>query len=252
MSKKIRIFAGPNGSGKTSLFDRIHKHYHYNVGIFVNPDNIELIIKKSGELQFSDFKIQVTQEELNDFFINSSLTLKAGVDISNTFDVINNVFVLKKKSRNSYLAAILSEFIRQKLLDTDNTFSTETVMSDPSKIELIILAKEKGFKVYLYYITTDDVRINIERVNSRVLGGGHSVPENKIKKRYKKSLDLLYTGAKNSDKAFLVDSTELPIRLIAEVTNGEVNVNQSTTIPNWYIQNIEDKILSFRKKSNKY
>lgn len=248
MSKKIRIFAGPNGSGKTSLFTRIHEYYHYNIGIFVNPDIIESEIKKNSKLRFSDFNIQVTNIELVDFFSHSTLTKKAGIDISNAFEVIENVFYIKEESLNSYLAAILSEFIRQNLLLSNSTFSTETVMSDPSKIQLIKTARENGFIVYLYYITTDDVRINIERVNSRVQGGGHSVPEDKIKERYKRSLNLLYDAIKESDKVFLVDSTELPIRLIAEVTESKVSI-KCEDIPNWYIQNIENKIL--RNRNNK-
>lgn len=246
MSKKIRIFAGPNGSGKTSLFNRIAEYYHYNIGIFVNPDIIEFKIKNDGKLLFSDFKMEVADSELNDFFLHSSLAKKTKVDFLDSFDVHHNTFVLKGKLYNSYLAAILSEFIRQKLLLLDITFSTETVMSDPSKIELIKEAKKKGFKVYLYYVTTDDVRINIERVKSRVLAGGHDVPTEKIIDRYQRSLDLLYEAIIYSDRVFLVDSTELPIRLIAEVTEGNLSI-KSNTLPNWYIQNIEEKILKRRK-----
>ena len=114
-------------------------------------------------------------------------------------------------------------------------------MSDYSKIELIKTAKEKGFKVYLYYVTTDDVIINLQRVKSRVLDGGHSVSEVKIKERYIRSLGYLYEAVKNSDRAYLVDSTELPFRLIAEVREGNVSIKQKE-IPNWYIQNIENKL----------
>ncbi len=245
MSKKIRIFAGPNGSGKTSLFNRIHQHYGYNIGIFINPDIVESVLKENGKLPFSDFKIEVTNEELLDFFRHSTLALRAGIDLNGLFEVKNNIFIIRHETYSSYMAAIISEFIRQKLLNLDDTFSTETVMSDPSKIELIKTAREKGFKVYLYYITTDDVIINVERVKSRVLAGGHSVPLEKIKERYIRSLNLLYEGIKYSDRAFLVDSTELPIRLIAEVSQGNVTV-KSERIPNWYIQNIEAKILENR------
>ncbi len=248
MSKKLRIFAGPNGSGKTTLFNRIQDYYHYNTGIFINPDLIEKKLKGKGELHFSDFKIHATKEELKVFFSESSLAKKAQISVANTFEVSENSVIVKKDDINSYLAAILSEFIRQKLLLTDNTFSTETVMSDPSKIELIKTAKAKGFKVYLYYITTEDVIINIERVKSRVLSGGHTVPKEKIIKRYEKSLELLYDAVKFSDKVFLVDSTELPSRLVAEVSEGKVTI-KADRIPNWYIHNIEEKLIVKRKNN---
>jgi len=36
---RLRIFAGPNGSGKSTLFESLSKKY--DVGVFVNADNIE-------------------------------------------------------------------------------------------------------------------------------------------------------------------------------------------------------------------
>ena len=37
---RIRVFAGPNGSGKTSLYSVVSKTY--NSGIFINADEIEI------------------------------------------------------------------------------------------------------------------------------------------------------------------------------------------------------------------
>lgn len=96
MSKKIRIFAGPNGSGKTTLFNRIKEHYHYNIGIFVNADSIESQIKSSGKLPFGDFKIEATKAELIDFFYHSTLAKRAEIDLSGSFEVNNNTFLIKK------------------------------------------------------------------------------------------------------------------------------------------------------------
>lgn len=44
---------------------------------------------------------------------------------------------------------------------------------------------------YLYYVATEYVEINIERVKIRVVNGGHPVPEDKIRKRYTGSLGSL-------------------------------------------------------------
>jgi predicted ABC-type ATPase len=67
----------------------------------------------------------------------------------------------------------------------------------------------------------------------------------KIKDRYIRSLDLLYEGIKYSDRVFLIDSTEFPIRLIAEINQGDVAI-KCDRLPNWYIQNVEAKILENR------
>lgn len=69
---------------------------------------------------------------------------------------------------DSYLAADLAEFIRQQLLANDISFTYETVMSHESKLVFIQQAKEKNYRVYVYFVATEDPEINISRVNVRV------------------------------------------------------------------------------------
>jgi predicted ABC-type ATPase len=45
-------------------------------------------------------------------------------------------------------------------------------MSGNDKIELLQRAKQKGFRIYLYYICTDDVIINKDRIFNRIEKGG--------------------------------------------------------------------------------
>ena len=65
---------------------------------------------------------------------------------------------------DSYLAADIAEFIRQELLSNDISFIYETVMSYSDKIDFLRLAIEKGYRVYLYFIATEDPEINISRI----------------------------------------------------------------------------------------
>lgn len=48
--KRLRIFAGPNGSGKTSLYSTFESKY--NPGVFVNADEIELKLRNIDLLIF--------------------------------------------------------------------------------------------------------------------------------------------------------------------------------------------------------
>jgi predicted ABC-type ATPase len=41
----------------------------------------------------------------------------------------------------------------------------------------------------LFFIATDSYKINEERIKIRMLKGGHTVPAEKIKSRYSKSID---------------------------------------------------------------
>ena len=80
-------------------------------------------------------------------------------------------------------------------------------MSHKSKVEFLKRATEKNFKTYLYFICTPDPQINISRVQTRVLKGGHDVPQDKIRNRFYRSLGLLYQAFISSQRAFVIDST---------------------------------------------
>jgi len=97
---RIRVFAGPNGSGKTSLYSVISKTYTF--GIFINADEIEKIIQTKGLIDLSEFGLNVTTKDLEIFnSLNDSQSLfdKAKQE-SYTIDitVAKNFIVNKKKA----------------------------------------------------------------------------------------------------------------------------------------------------------
>lgn len=61
----MRIFEGPNGSGKSTLFDSFSKKY--NAGIFLNADLIEKELANTGYIDLSEFSLNLTQKDLNEF-----------------------------------------------------------------------------------------------------------------------------------------------------------------------------------------
>lgn len=69
---------------------------------------------------------------------------------------IKDNVLYSKESVDSYLAALIAEFFRVQLLCTNASFSFETVMSHPSKIEFLKEAKHQKFKTYMYFICTQD------------------------------------------------------------------------------------------------
>ena len=97
--------------------------------------------------------------------------------------------VLSSNTRiDSYLAADIAEFIRQQLLLNGESFTYETVMSHHGKVSFLQEAIENNYRVYLYFIATEDPDININRVNVRVANHGHYVDSEIIKSRYYRSL----------------------------------------------------------------
>ena len=93
-------------------------------------------------------------------------------------------------------------------------FCFETVMSTDRNLKLLQRAKEKGYFIRCYYILTSDPMINIARVRSRVIDGGHDVPSDKIISRYNRALDLVKDVIAVSDICHIYDnSTEEPLRI---------------------------------------
>jgi predicted ABC-type ATPase len=156
----------------------------------------------------------------------------------------NKIHIDKNAPVNSYIAADIASFIRQKLIEAGVSFSFETVLSHPSKIDLLKQAKEHGYKIYLYYVATDSPIININRVSIRVAKKGHPVAEDIIEKRYYRSLEILLDVIKLSNRAYLFDNSGKYYELVAEITEGKkVSIlDLDKVIPEWFMTYVYDKI----------
>jgi predicted ABC-type ATPase len=108
-------------------------------------------------------------------------------------------------------------------------------MSHPDKVDLFKNARHAGYKTYLYYICTDSAMINQRRVRNRVSEGGHDVPLDKIRSRYKRSLALLPDAINQAHRAYLFDNSEREHRLVAEFEGGRL-VNSWNPAPDWALR----------------
>jgi len=114
------------------------------------------------------------------------------------------------------IAQILARYLRELLISQEKRFSFETVFSHPSNLDIMERAVKKGYKVYLYFVSTESPIINQYRVALRVKQGGHAVPEDKIEQRYYRALELAYPAAEISYQAFFFDNSDnnAPFKLI--------------------------------------
>ena len=129
-----------------------------------------------------------------------------------------------------------------QLLKAGQSFSFETVMSHPSKVEFLDLCQKSNYTTILYFVSTESPRINVSRVGNRVAKGGHPVPEDKIFARYYRSLDLLLDAILVSDQAYIFDNSGIEIELIARVERGrEITLSQDR-IPGWFDKYVLQKI----------
>ncbi len=242
-AKRMRIFAGPNGSGKTTIINQLRDKI--NFGVYVNADDIEKEITNTKTLSFNNYQLNITTKKIKSFFKKSQLSPIKANDINywQKISIENNNLLLSKNVKvNSYLAADIAEFIRLNLLKSGVSFSYETVMSHPNKIKFLIKAKKNNYKIYLYFIATEDPSINIRRVKARVAQEGHNVKSETITKRYYKSLENLKPAIKQTNRAYLFDNSSTASILISEITGGVgVKVFDPEKAPNWFKKYIFEK-----------
>ena len=147
-------------------------------------------------------------DEVMNFIEESSLTKKLNLRKRvNKIKFKGNKLIFSGVRVDSYFASIISDFIRNKLLDGSKSFSFETVMSHIDKIDFIKKANKKGYKTYLYYVATESPLINISRIKYRVSQGGHNVADEKVISRYNRSLDILIDMLKICWRSYIFDNS---------------------------------------------
>ncbi len=208
-NKRLRVFAGPNGSGKTTLYNYLVRINAFTPYYHINPDQISVDLPVAVNL--SHWPITFTPEEIIAYLDASPFSAKTNTSLSKSIIVEDKVIRLRNQCQEgtSYISAALAAFLREKLLVSGSSFSYESVFSHTTKVDELAKAKEQGYRIYLYYISTGDPMINKNRVQTRVELGGHAVPEGKIESRYYNSLKNLYNAVLLSDRAFFFDNSSV-------------------------------------------
>ena len=170
---KIVVFAGPNGSGKTTVTQAWEKK-----GLYINADDIKAVRGCSD--------LEAAQE---------------------------------------------AERLRELCFSERRSFTFETVLSTERNLDLLSRAKAAGFHIESVFVLTADPELNVFRVKSRELSGGHNVPPDKIRSRYTKSLANISKLFMLSDVFRLVDNTSQPEILFTKDEDGrQIRPNRYWTV----------------------
>lgn len=237
---RLRMFAGPNGSGKSTIKSVISPEL---LGAYVNADELEREIGERGAIDLAPFEISTNQDEVAAFFSASSLLRRANLtDAAATIRVRGASLDFGELAANSYLASVTADFIRRKLVESSASLTFETVMSSPDKVDFLREAQARGYRTYLYYISTSDPSINVSRVRDRVRMGGHPVPEDKIVTRYYRSLELLPSAIRASNRAYIFDNSSKDRIWLAEVTDGHELQMRTSEMTAWFKRYVWDRM----------
>ena len=134
-----------------------------------------------------------------------------------------------------YKAALYAARLRERLLAERKSMIFETVMSAPDKVDFIRRAKDAGFFVRVFFISTSSPKINASRIAARVMEGGHDVPISKIISRYQKSISNCRIVSSFVDRTYVYDNSMdgVEARLLYRMKDGLLFKKYVTDIPFW-------------------
>lgn len=87
-------------------------------------------------------------------------------------------------------------------------FTVETTLAGGNVIRQMRDAKEQGFEIIMFYVGLGDIRLNIERVATRVKNGGHHIETEDIIRRNVTSMNNLLSHLDLIDHLLVVDNSK--------------------------------------------
>ena len=124
---------------------------------------------------------------------------------------------------------------RERCLSECKSHIFETVMSAADKVDYILRAKQAGFFIRLFFVSTESPTINAKRVAQRVLDGGQDVPIPKIISRYDKSIANCKILSAIVDRLYVYDNSieDEEARLLFRLSDGALAKRYVEELPNW-------------------
>ncbi len=119
-------------------------------------------------------------------------------------------------------------------------FVIETTLATKSYVTLIKKAQVLGYEVILLYFWLESPELAVERVARRVAQGGHHIPEEVIRRRYKSGIkNLIDLFVPLVDKWAVYDNSDYvkgTAQLIAEKISDDLSIIENSIIWNKIIQ----------------
>jgi predicted ABC-type ATPase len=155
--------------------------------------------------------------------------------ISSSLPFVNIDIVQKELGGDTVENTVIAEGIvrdrMRKLIEEQQDFMIESNLSKKADYEWIGRMRNHGYHTCLFFLSTENVRINKGRVTQRVKEGGHDVPEAIIEQRYRMGLSYLKSEILLFDEAHLIDATEMP-KEMALLQSGKI-ISKEQNLPNW-------------------
>ncbi len=113
----------------------------------------------------------------------------------------------------------------EELAEQKKTFTVETTLSGKTYINTIKRLRAEGYKIDITFLWLPSHTLAIQRVKQRVRKGGHHIPSDTVKRRFKSGISNLLTHyADIADRWRIFDASHNPPELIVETVSGTERV----------------------------
>lgn len=104
-------------------------------------------------------------------------------------------------------------------------FAFETTLSGKSYVKLFSELKAKGYALHLFFLWIPSPELAIARIKERVMDGGHDVPSNDVRRRFRRGVSNFFNLYESLlDSWMLFDNSKAKPMLIAKRRNGHREV----------------------------
>lgn len=133
--------------------------------------------------------------------------------------------------------------LREMCLAEKRSFVFETVFSAQDKVDFVMRAKQAGFFIRIFFISTSNPAINASRIANRVMKGGHDVPIKKIIDRFYKAIRNCKTIAPIVDRLYIYDNSidNADARPLFRLSEGNLAKQYGTEMPDWALMLLPDE-----------
>jgi predicted ABC-type ATPase len=112
------------------------------------------------------------------------------------------------------------------------SLAVETTLSSRASLALIDKARARGYEIHLIFVALDGPERCIARIRTRVLRGGHFIPDADVRGRYRRSVANLPEALRAADISKVYDNSGDEHRLVLTARRGVV-IGRSRELPRW-------------------
>jgi predicted ABC-type ATPase len=105
------------------------------------------------------------------------------------------------------------------------SFVHETTLSSRQSLQVMRQARAAGYHVGLIFVVLHNVELNVLRVRERVRMGGHSIPEQDIRRRYDRALANLPEAIRLAHQTVIYDNSSTSHVKLIEISGGNIVFN---------------------------